>query len=796
MIIYPSLLFFSFMIYLLSGVFVLRMRPKSPVNRLFAALCLLFGAWSFLYLMAQGADDIAGAWRWYTVSSFSWIAAPAALLHFMLLLSRQGRNGDRQGWLYVALYVPSAVFAARMMTGTLIVAGFERASFGWREIYAPLSPWSSCYFIYASLYVFGGLVILFRRGMAEDHPAMKKQALLIAASGIIASLLIFLFNFLLPYAGAVRVPSLAPILILIWMAGVLIAIVRYRLMRLSPNLDLNSILDTMADSMILFDWDKKIINANPAALRLLGPADRLAEGTPASEIFLENEAFQEISRESLTREKPVHDIDIHGITSGGDRVMLSLSASAAYDKFGYPVGFVTVFRNISELKQAEEKLRFMATHDALTGLPNRLLLIDRFAQSANRAVRFNSLIALMLVDLDNFKTVNDTYGHGVGDLLLADVTARIKRSIRDYDTLARLGGDEFVLLLTDIMNVDEIEIVTSRIMRSFEEPFVLDSNRIYVTLSIGISMFPADSSLFEDLLKFADVAMYRVKGANKNNYHIYSKEMDGSDLEMLSLEESLRSAIEKDEFEVHYQPIIDIDSDMLVAAEALIRLRHPEQGLISPLMFIPLAEKNGLIIPLGGLILKKVCRQLREWLDAGFPPIPVTVNFSPKQFQDIGIFEKITETLREYRIDPRQLVIEITESSAFDDIERSRRTMEKLVDLGIHIIIDDFGASYSSLRLLKQLPLYGLKIDRFFIQNIVDDPGDAAIVKAIISLAHSLGLQVIAEGIESEVQLKYLRRLTFQEEEILRCDSCQGFHLSRPLVSEDLIAFLKSRDFI
>jgi diguanylate cyclase (GGDEF)-like protein len=438
-----------------------------------------------------------------------------------------------------------------------------------------------------------------------------------------------------------------------------------------------------------------------------------------------------------------------------------------------------LMRTITERTQAN--LYSLAHIDALTGLPNRLLFLDRLNQTMVQAHRNERLVAVMLLDLDRFKAINDTLGHTMGDLLLKSVAERLATCVREDDTVARLGGDEFTVLLPEIRYIQDAAAVAQKILDALAQPFFLDGHEVFIGASIGISLYPFDDEL-SALLRNADTAMYVSKQHGGNTYQFYTAEMSTASLRRLSLEGALRRALERGEFVLHYQPQIDLARGEIVGAEALVRWQHPDLGLLGPMEFIPLAEENGLIIPLGEWVLRAACAQNRAWQNAGLPPIRVAVNLSVRQFHQKNLADIVARILGQTGLDAHRLELEITESCLMQNTQTTVTLLTELNRLGVRISIDDFGTGYSSLAYLKRFPIDTLKIDRSFVCDIDTDPNDAAIVKAIIALAQSLEMHVIAEGVETQNQLDFLR--TYQ------CNEIQGYLISRPLPAGDFAALL------
>ena len=440
---------------------------------------------------------------------------------------------------------------------------------------------------------------------------------------------------------------------------------------------------------------------------------------------------------------------------------------------------------VRERKLAQQRLTHLAHHDSLTGLPNRVLLHDRLQLAMIGAQHTQRLVAVMLLDLDRFKNVNDTLGHGIGDLLLKDVAQRLLKCVRAGDIVSRLGGDEFALVLPGVTHSDHISHVTQRILKRLSEPFAIESHTVSVSASLGVTMYPHDDETLEGLLKNADTAMYRAKEAGRNTCQFYSAEMHAKANKRLAMENRLRGAVDRGELLLHYQPLVDLHSGEMIGMEALLRWQDPEFGLVSPLEFIPLAEEIGLIVPIGEWVLRTACAQTRAWHTAGLVPLGrVSVNLSARQFHK-GLAGQIANILTQTQLRPSALVLELTESSLMLETDIVRETLSAIDEMGVQIALDDFGTGYSSLSYLKRFPIDVLKIDRSFVHGIPTHSDDTVITTAIISMAHSLGIKVIAEGVETADQLAFLRTHG--------CDAMQGYYFSKPLSTEQFAELLRRR---
>ena len=461
-----------------------------------------------------------------------------------------------------------------------------------------------------------------------------------------------------------------------------------------------------------------------------------------------------------------------------------LTISALKDHHGAVINYVAVLRDISAIKESQQQLEYLANYDALTGLPNRNLFYGRLKVGMEKAARHHQRVAVIFIDLDNFKVINDTLGHDVGDLLLVEVARRLKSCMRQEDTVCRLGGDEFTIFVEDIGDPEGLTGTAQRVERVISEAYHISGQEIFVTGSIGISVYPTDGKTISELVKNADTAMYKVKEQGKNSFQFFREEMNTRAFERLFFVSGLRRALERGEFRLVYQPQVDLTDGHIQGAEALLRWERPDAESISPDAFIPVAEDTGLIVPIGQWVFEEVCRQVQSWGDAMPPDGTVSVNVSARQFRSPDLVNMIRRTVESSGVDPARLAVELTESVLMEEPDAAARTLHRLKDMGLAIHIDDFGTGYSSLAYLKRFPIDGLKIDRTFVRDIATDPDDAAIVTAIITMAHSLKHSTIAEGVETEEQLNFLKAHG--------CASGQGYHFSAPLTSHKLVELFRA----
>jgi diguanylate cyclase (GGDEF)-like protein/PAS domain S-box-containing protein len=489
-------------------------------------------------------------------------------------------------------------------------------------------------------------------------------------------------------------------------------------------------------------------------------------------------------------------LDHRILTPGGSERFIHGHAEVTFDAAGKPSFMFGTYQDITGRKQAEEQIRALAYYDSLTGLPNRALFNERLSYILAHARRYDHPVALLFLDLDSFKSINDSLGHSTGDLLLQEVAKRLSTTLRHTDlvtrqakeetaqSIARLGGDEFTIWVTDLENVQDVIKIAHRVLDSFASPFALKGREISVTASIGISLYPEDGLDGETLLKNADSAMYHAKSLGKNNYQFYSASLNAAARKMLALEARLARALDRKEFFLAYQPQVDFVSGRIFGVEALLRWGYEEDEVLAPGDFIPLAEETGLILPIGEWVLAQACSQVMAWQKMGLPPIAVSVNLSSRQFWQERLVDTVSRILAETSLPSKNLHLEITENLLMKDFEATDRILKRLKSMGVRLCLDDFGTGYSSLNHLKRFPLDILKIDRSFVRDIESGSRDMAIVAAIIAMAHSLNLEVIAEGVESTAQYDFLSSQG--------CRGAQGFLLARPMAGEEFVDFFRN----
>ncbi len=550
------------------------------------------------------------------------------------------------------------------------------------------------------------------------------------------------------------------------------------------------LLESAAEAIYGVNMDGLVTFANPACLRMLGYAreDELL-GQHAHELFHHSHAdgTRYPAQECCIYQSYLSNQVVH---VDSEVLWRKDGAAIPVEYWSHPIrhqgqveGSVITFTDITERLRYQSQLERQANYDELTGLANRNLFQDRLEQALIFSRRHDCGLAVIFIDLDNFKTINDSLGHDAGDALLPQVASRLAGAVREGDTVARQGGDEFVLLLTETREEKDVSMIAQKLLQAVSEPFEVGGRNLHITCSIGVASYPKDGEDRQVLLKNADAAMYRAKEIGRNNVQFFAEEMNVKAMERLMLENSLHQALERKEFLLHYQPQVDLRSGEIAGMEALVRWHHPELGLLSPARFIPVAEDSCLIIALGEWVLRTACAQNKAWQDAGLKPITVAVNLSARQFRQHDLVEMVTRVLRETGLDPAHLELEVTESLVMQNVEETIATLGRLKAMGIKLSIDDFGTGYSSLNYLKRFPVHTLKIDQSFVRDITTDPSDAAIAKTIISMAHELGLKVIAEGVETEEQKSFLC--------LRRCDEMQGYFFSRPVPAAEFESVLR-----
>jgi diguanylate cyclase (GGDEF)-like protein/PAS domain S-box-containing protein len=550
-----------------------------------------------------------------------------------------------------------------------------------------------------------------------------------------------------------------------------------------------AILNAIGEAVVATDRRGHVTYVNPGATTLLGVDAETAGGVPLATLLRSTEPREQgkivAIVDACLSSGQMQELADHAVFHRGDdrRQMVRAAASPVRDAEGTLCGAVLALSDVTESLSITARMMHQATHDALTELPNRTLLQDRLNHAISNAQRGDTWVGVMFLDLDGFKRVNDSLGHSTGDGLLKEVAKRLKAGVRTQDTVARWGGDEFVFIVGGISRKENVARLANKILKCFQRPFRFDSHELYVTASIGISLCPKDGEDAEELLKKADAAMYRVKDRGRNAYRFYSEDINSWTLQNLAMEQSLHRALKRGELELFFQPQVSLVSGDTTGVEALLRWHHPHDGLISPSRFIPLAEENGLIHPIGDMVIQTACKQARAWAELGPRPVPISINVSPRQFARHEIARTLGKAIHDNGIDPGLIKVEITETTIVQDVKKTLVALRDFKALGVRIAIDDFGTGFSSLTHLKRFPIDELKIDQSFVRDITNDPDDAAIAQAIIALARSMNLTVVAEGVETEAQMTFLRAQN--------CHHMQGYYFSHPRPAAEIPQFFR-----
>lgn len=549
-------------------------------------------------------------------------------------------------------------------------------------------------------------------------------------------------------------------------------------------------LDSIGDAVLSTDIFGKITYLNLVAESMTGWPREEAVGRPLAEVFNIIDSISRVAcrnpMELAIQQNRTVGLAANSILIRRDGVEAAIEDSAApiHGRKGEVTGAVIVFHDVSAAKAMTVQMSELAQNDFLTGLPNRAHLNDRITQAINAAHRHHTKFAVLFLDLDFFKHINDSLGHPIGDILLQSVAKRLVSCVRDSDTVSRQGGDEFVILLSEVAHTKNAALCAQKLLTMLKAPNFIGHHGLEISASIGISVFPDDGLDPETLIKTADTAMYQAKEGGRNRYRFFEQEMNVRAVERQSIEEDLRGALERKEFLLQYQPKIDLQTGAITGAEALIRWMHPQRGLIAPSMFIPVAEDTGLILPIGLWVRRQACQQAKAWHDSGLPLLPVAVNISVVEFRDQNFLESVRAILKETRLDPHCLELELTESVLMQYAEATTSVLQQLKATGVKLAVDDFGTGYSSLSYLRRFPIDALKIDRSFVREISSNPDDATIVSAVISMGRSLKQRVIAEGVETREQLAFLQAQN--------CAEGQGYYFSQPMSPEQFANLLET----
>jgi diguanylate cyclase (GGDEF)-like protein/PAS domain S-box-containing protein len=740
------------------------------------------GVWFGGFGMALLAADVAVADSWIRLGFVGVSFIPVLTLQFAL--SVVGSTVELRRLLWIG-WVGAVAFAAAALWFPSFLGVPYRYGWGY---YGHSTAYSALYVPFLAAF-FATALTLFRRYHRSAHPdsnASRRARLFFLTFGCGGLGMVDL----LPSFGLHVYPfGYLPVLLGAVLATYITS--RYRLMDITPEFAARQIVETVSDGVLLLDSEGTMQMANETLLNMIRLPKEAIVGRRIPGPLRNLLSPQELA--SIQAGAPMHDREIEYIRRDGTSMILSFTASVIRGRRNQVEAYVCAVRDVTERKRMDQRVRFLAYYDNLTGLPNRQQFQERLRGALSRAARDNRQVALLFLDLDRFKQINDTLGHTLGDALLQAVAGRVIGCVRkmragaviEEDTVARLGGDEFIVGLYELESREDAISVAERMLASISEPIRLDEHEVTVTASLGISVFPDDGGDAETLLKNADAAMYQAKQAGRNDYLFYGGARAAAHANRQSLEQKLRKALQRGHLALHYQPQVAMHGGHPVAVEAFLRWEDPDFGVVAPQRVIAAAEKSGLILPIGDWVLQQACRQARLWHDAGLPFARVAVNLSSQQFRDRELAVTVRHALDSTGLRPELLELEPTESMIMQDTPHTRRTLESLKAMGVHVSIDDFGTGYSSLGSLRGYPIDTLKIDRSFVHDIVAQNGNATVAAAIIAMARSLKIGVAGEGVETEAQRAFLQRHG--------CQLAQGFFFCEPLAPNDLVVWWQAR---
>ena len=797
------------------GIFTFLNDSRNKTNKLFFLTCMNLAFWAFMYFLMNCSDNAKSASDFYLYSTFSWATFYCLFLHFTIVLTDVDVF-SKKSISYIFLYCPALLSFYLYVFEPETATNFVRSRLGWIYISSKDKgvAWTNFYNIYYFSYMTLVILLLFMWWKNSEIIREKKQAKLILVTSFIAIILGGITDIIIPLFVRPFMPSIGIILVVIPIIGIWYSIKKYKLMDLNPENFTLEVLKIMSEGLIIANHEGIIKDINKGALKLLGYEKSMIINKPINSLFVD-----EIELSKLTN---CSSFEIEVFQSNNNKLPILLSSSVLKDEWEDSLGIVCIFQDISEIRLVQQKLKKsyaelelkvgertselsssneeleneiiaridmefkikkLAYYDFLTELPNRTLFIDRLNQGMFNAAISKSFLGVLFLDLDSFKRINDTMGHAKGDELLKMVAKRLIKIVSENDTVCRVGGDEFLVLIENVENEEDIRQVAEKILNDLKISFKIDNTDLYITTSIGGSIYPIDGSDVEALIKNADIAMYKAKEKGRNKFQLCNELIKESLVEEMKLTNRLFGAIERNELELFYQPQISLETGEIIGLEALIRWNNKELGMVNPINFIHIAEKTGLILPIGEWVLKTACRQNKKWQEAGILNVPIAVNISVNQFQNRKIIEDIILILNETGLNPKDLEIEITETIIMKETEYIIESLKKLKQMDVKIAIDDFGTEYSSLNYIKQLPVDKIKIDISFVRGININNKDEAIIKVIIALAKNLELKVIAEGVETKEQIEFLRKEG--------CDEIQGYYYYKPMPAKQIEEIMK-----
>lgn len=813
------ILFASFVAYIILGIYILFKGRHSITNRAFFLLCITTSIWALGYAFMATAPNKEIANYWRIVSSAGWCFFFSVWLEFAISIKYATKNKINYKK-RLLLYIPAAIFFINNLTyipNDVII----RYNNGWNDIY-PTDIYQILFIAYYVTALIIGVIVIYKWGKKSTSKREKKQARIFIVSVLTAFFLGVPTDTILPMMG-IQVFPVAIVFVAIFMLGIWYAITKYNMMIMTPEYVSDYIFRAVNDPIFFIGKDSLIKNANEVALRMTGYSFVDMEGKPFNILI----ADSNFDFSNLMEEGTVGNIEINLLSKSHHVLQYELSKTVIYDEFEDMLGIVMILHDISERKKnenilqnynlelenkiaertlklkesnlilkneianrisAEEKIIHMGYYDELTGLPNRRYFNEAITKQIEKVENTDKIFAVVYLDLDNFKLINDTFGHQQGDNLLKYFACCMKKIIRENDVLSRVGGDEFILLITDLQEEnyeDTLNILSKEIMNIFDEPFLIENKENFITGSIGVAYYPIDGKNPETLVMNADIAMYEAKNSGKNNVKTCSPEIKAKLMKKTKYRNSLYRAVDKGELIVFYQPKIDVKSNKIIGFEALLRWKPDNKYFISPSEFIPLLEETGLIVSIGYWAIRTIGVILKKWHDQGFPNLQMAINLSVNQLNEKDFINKVMDILKDIDLDPVFLEFEITERITLNAKDDIKKKLEELKKMGFKVSIDDFGTEYSSFRNLKRLPIDKIKIAMEFIQQLNENRKDNIIVSSIIELSHNLGLEVVAEGVETMQQLEFLKSKN--------CDEIQGYLYYKPMLDVEVEKFMENK---
>ena len=787
------------------GIFTILNDSNSKLNKTFFAMCVSLAFWAFMFALKNSSIDAKTARDFYIYSTLSWSIFHCLFLNFIIVLTGKG-SFFKKRFNYIIFYFPAMLSIYLYFFNPPSALNFVKTNLGWVN-FAPLGRgfiWTYFFQVYYLSYMVAIVFLLFRWWKNTKIIRERKQARPILITILIAIISGGFTDIVLPEIGVPLIPAIGVILAIIPITGIWYSIKRYKLMDLNPENFALEVLKIMNEGLIIVNYEGIIKNINNGALKLLGYAKNQLVDKSISIVLPETIKLLGLSNCS--------SLEIEMIRSNNEKLPVLMSSSTLKDEWGDTLGLVGIFQDITQIKLAQRKLKKssdeleikvkqrtsalskandeleyeintridmegkiknLAYYDYLTGLPNRRLFNDILNQYILNSVQSKKALGVLFLDLDSFKNINDTLGHTTGDEILKMVSKRLTSILRKDDIVCRVGGDEFLLLIRNLIDENCICRLSETILSIFKKPFIINNHDLFITTSIGGAIYPIDGEDIETLIKNADIAMYSAKKEGNNKFQLCTPIIKDGMIQEMKLTNSLYNAIQRNELELYYQPQVNLISGKIIALEALVRWNNKELGKVNPKDFIYIAEKTGLILPIGEWVMRNACIQNKAWQDAGILDVPIAVNLSINQFQNTKIVEDIISILKETNLNPNDLELEITENIIMKEPQYIIKSLKQLKQLGIKVAIDDFGTEYSSLSYIKQLPVDKIKIDMAFIQGININHKDEAIINVIIVLAKNLGLTVIAEGVETKEQLEFLKNQG--------CYEIQGYYYYKPM---------------